>query len=94
MNYLSSKYDLSVINYYLDTDFVKERKPEIIVYEKGVLFPPNTNHKVGVFSAADASEVLDEINEEVIYLGYYDVSHFGNIFLVEKEIEWSKNEKD
>ena len=91
MNYLSSKYDLSVINYYLDTDFVKERKPEIIVYEKGVLFPPNTNHKVGVFSAADASEVLAEINEEVIYLGYYDVSHFGNILVDGLSRLWYNN---
>ncbi|MBR3411542.1 MAG: glycosyltransferase family 61 protein [Bacteroidales bacterium] len=91
MNYLSSKYDLSVINYYLDTEFVKERKPEVNIYENGVLFPPGTNHKPGVFSAADASEVSVEINQAVVYLGCFDISHFGNILVDEISRLWYNN---
>lgn len=94
MNYLSLKYDLSVFNYYSGAEFVKERKPEVKIYEGGVLFPPSDNHKLGAISATDVDDVVDVINEEVIYLGFFDISHYGNILVDELSRLWYNNTWD
>lgn len=81
MNYLSDKYDLSVFNYYVRMDFVKESIPEVIKFDNGVICPDNSFTKPGVYNCDQITTTVAYSQDEIVYLGYFSTTHFGNLLI-------------
>ena len=68
---------MDVFDYYSKINFVNNTPPFIKEYENGVVFPFGGEHTVGVFDSAEFCPGMRTSDEEVVYLGFFSVSHYG-----------------